>query len=172
MKRAALRPVILLTTFDSLSGIVAHQEVPIEHIVRQAKVLDVPLLGVPVAGGAYVRLVSAGLDRLRDHGIEIKRVAFGDLHLQHVRSWRECELASLGAQLFYPVWGVPYDSLLKDLEASKATIRISAVDRDRAALENVEVGDVFSSHFVRRLPDEVDRFGENGEFHTLVELWK
>ncbi|KAI0561339.1 Diphthamide synthase [Gracilaria domingensis] len=172
MRRAALRPVILLTTFDAASGIVAHQEVSIGNIVRQAKTLNVPLLGIPVEGGAYVRLVTAGLDRLRDHGVEIMRVAFGDLHLQHVRTWRESELTALGAQLFYPVWGVPYQSLLKELEDSNITIRISAVDRDRTALKHVKIGDKFSSQFVNQLSDEIDRFGENGEFHTLVELWR
>ncbi|PXF48955.1 hypothetical protein BWQ96_01297 [Gracilariopsis chorda] len=172
LQRAAVRPVILLTTFDAASGIVAHQEVSIDDIIRQAKSVNVPLLGVPIAGGAYVRLVSAGLDRLRDHGINIVRVAFGDLHLRHVRNWRETELHSLKAELFYPVWGVKYESLMQELEEANVTIRISAVDHDNPSLRHVKIGDNFGPGFVEKLPHQVDPFGENGEFHTLVELWR
>ena len=35
----------------------------------------------------------------------------------------------------------------------------------------VAVGDLFNAQFVSLLPPGVDAFGENGEFHTLAEVW-
>lgn len=170
LQRAATRAIVLLTTYDAVSGSVAHQEVAICEIIKQAKKSKLHLLGVPIANGAYVTLVRAALDRMRDHGVVIERIAFGDLHLQHVRNWRQCELDSLGAELCYPIWGVSYDLLLKELVQANVTVRISAVDDENEGLRDVKVGDVFDAHFVARLPREIDEFGENGEFHTLVEL--
>lgn len=164
-----VRPVVLLTTYDDPSSLVAHQEVLISAVVAQAKQLKLPLLGVPVGGISYIDAIRNALRRLYDHGVEIKRIAFGDLHLMHVREWRESELTILGPKLHYPLWRIPYDKLLEDLERSGAVARISAVNG--AAVEAaISVGDIFDRHMIERLPPGIDRFGENGEFHTLIHV--
>ena len=101
--REGARPVVLLTTFDSASRIVAHQEVGVRQIVRQAEHLGLPLLGVPLhPGHPYV-------DRIREAVSlvpAIGRFVFGDLHLRHIREWRDTafrDLAGeLGASLHFP----------------------------------------------------------------------
>lgn len=171
LKREAMRPVLLLTTYDGATGMVAHQEVGIETVVRQAKWMRLPLLGVPVVYGEYVQSVRDGLERVRDHGVDVVRVAFGDLHLRHIREWREGQLGGLGAELVYPVWDVEYERLMDELEGEGVVVRVSAVDVGKVG-ECVRVGDLFGRELVARLPDGVDRFGENGEFHTMVEVWE
>lgn len=170
LRRLRARPVVLLTTFDAGSGVVAHQEVEIAQVQRQARVMRLPLLGVPVWHGEYLQCVHAGIDKLRDNGVEVGRLVFGDLHLQHIRAWREAHLHKLGATLAYPLWKVPYEELAAELERAQVVVRLSAVDRCRVG-DAVRVGDVFDRKLRARLPEGVDGFGENGEFHTLVEVW-
>ena len=96
--------IILLTTFDASERRVAHQDVDIASIVRQAEHLGLPLLGVPLdraSGEAYADSIAAGLDTIRRH-VAIERLCFGDLHLEHIRGWREEALSSLGADLHFP----------------------------------------------------------------------
>jgi diphthamide synthase (EF-2-diphthine--ammonia ligase) len=68
-----------------------------------------------------------------------------------------------------PLWEVPYEELLNDLEAAPVQARISAV-ADEACARVISVGDVFGRDLIARLPEGVDRFGENGEFHSYIEL--
>jgi len=100
----------------------------------------------------------------------VARVCTGDLHLEHVAAWREERIGpavrALGATLHSPLWQAPYESLMRDLEASGTPCRVCAQTGGAVA-----VGDLFSAQFVSSLPPGVDAFGENGEFHTLAEVW-
>ncbi|MFK7929418.1 MAG: DUF5522 domain-containing protein [Myxococcota bacterium] len=171
MQAEALRPVVLFTTFDARSRIVAHQQVPIEAIVEQAEQLDLALVLVPLGGGSdYGERVRLGLGLLRRR-VPIVRIASGDLHLHSIRAWRETHLGPLadqvGAELAFPLWNVPYAQLEADLSASGATCRITAFDADKLELE---LGEIFNERMRAELPAGVDAFGEQGEFHTLVQL--
>ena len=173
MQRAGVRDGGLMTTFDDANEIVAHQEFRIRVVVEQAAALGLPVVLVPLWPGTdYTDRVVAGLKALRRRR-PIARLAFGDLHLDHVRTWRDEVLAPLAgrldATLHYPLWKVPYEALMADLEASGATCRVSAVASEACA-GTVAVGDVYDAALVARLPEGVDAFGENGEFHTRVEL--
>lgn len=160
--------VVALTTFDARERRVAHQEVAMDTVVGQAERLGLPLIGVPLQPGApYLDQVSSGLDLVRPMGA----LAFGDLHLAHIREWREREFGPLagerGAELRFPLWHADYPRLLDDLEASGAECRISAVIHP--ALSHVRIGERYDRGFVARLPPDVDAFGEQGEFHTVVQ---
>ncbi|MEL7519751.1 MAG: ATP-binding protein, partial [Pseudomonadota bacterium] len=69
--------------------------------------------------------------------------------------------------LSFPLWRADYDALIADLEASGATCTISAIASD---LPGVSVGDAYNRDLIARLPEGVDPFGENGEFHTLISF--
>lgn len=173
LQREAARPVVLLTTFEDASEIVAHQRVRLDDIRQQATALGLPLLLVPLyAGPTYVERLTLGLGLL-SRRTRIARLAFGDLHLQHIRDWREQHLgpvaATLGATLHLPIWGVDYANLAAELDEAPVDCRVSAVDRARLPT-GVEPGDRYDAAFRARLPGGVDRFGERGEFHTLVTV--
>ncbi|MCH2110403.1 MAG: DUF5522 domain-containing protein, partial [Polyangiaceae bacterium] len=160
---------VLLTTFDSRSRRVAHQEIAIDLVKEQAERLQVPLLGVPVhPEQEYQTSLRAGLATLQRAGAEIVEMNFGDLHLQHVLEWRTAHLEpllhQLGARLRYPIFHCPYQDLLTLWEESKAQARISA-----SLVKSVQKGQAFNREFFLELPPEVDGFGENGEFHTLLQ---
>jgi len=106
-------------------------------------------------------------------GKNIVRLAFGDLHLEGVRKWREDNLLftsttnSTTIPLHYPIWKISYCTLLDQLEAAPVDVFISST-----TIDGVHVGDRFDRKFVASLPNGVDKFGENGEFHTKVEFKK
>jgi len=170
------RGIILLNTFSGQTGIVAHQEVNVTEIMTQAKTLKRDLLLVPLFSSVpYHESVQQGL-KLVQYKFAIKRLIFGDLHLETIRSWREdifAKLISEGGfsfELDFPLWKIPYDELKKLLFSSGAKVVISAVSEERATEKNLKVGMVYNEQFIANLPSDCDQFGENGEFHTLVAI--
>jgi len=168
--RALLRTgkanIALLTTFDARSRMIAHQDFAIDRVVEQALHLDVPLIGVPLHPGVdYLDHLSGALDLVP----ECQRLCFGDLHLESIRGWREKSFAAhprtADLALEFPLWKADYGALLDDLKRSGATCEVSAVAE---GLNSIKISDRFDEHFVARLPEAVDPFGENGEFHTLI----
>jgi ATP-binding cassette subfamily B (MDR/TAP) protein 1 len=164
--------IILLTTFDATSRIVAHQDIPIATIVRQAEHLGLPLLGVPLhlqSSVTYKDRIASALEVVKGKTTgKISTLVFGDLHLQDIRKWREDQLASLGYPTEYPLWKMDYTELMDDLEASGVKCVLSAVTNPEAG----KVGDVFDRAMMKRVMlASIDGFGENGEFHTLTEVW-
>lgn len=118
-------------------------------------------------------------------GITIASLAFGDLHLDHIRQWRESALRFDGVSLEFPLWQLPYDSLLDSLFTDAMTdlhiqsIKVSAVPHDSPAVGVVEVGDDFCLALVDKIrawnaahPEHtaIDVMGENGDFHSAVEF--
>ena len=165
------RDVILMTTFDGRTGQVAHQDVHIDDIKAQAESLGINLMLVPLYPQYdYLSRIELALQRVL-MGRPVKRLAFGDLHLEHIRDWRETHLGPLlskmGISSHYPNWLKPYAVLEKEFFGSRASATVSAVAN--TALSGIcEVGDEFSPQLLDKLPVDIDRFGENGEFHTLV----
>jgi ATP-binding cassette subfamily B (MDR/TAP) protein 1 len=173
--RALLREgacsVVLLTTFDAASRTIAHQELRVELVIRQAEHLGVPLLGVPLHPGlAYEARVAEAVALIP----AVARFVFGDLHLEHIREWRTGAFRELaerrGASLHFPIWQVPCEVLMTDLEASGIVCEVSAVTD--AAQGALAPGQRFDREAMTQLPDGVDPFGENGEFHTLAKVWE
>ncbi len=170
--QAEQRPwIVLLTTYDARTDVVAHQEVTREAIEAQAERLGLDLLMVPLSPEVpYEDAVVHGLEvvarRAAGRG-GIGRLVFGDLHLAHIRAWREQALGPValehGATLAFPLWHVPYPELSARLARSGAKITLSAVPAGHG-----EVGDPYDAAFVASLPPGVDPLGENGEFHTYV----
>ena len=168
------KEVALLTTFDAVSRRVGHQEVGISQVKKQAEYLEAWAVGVPLPRGtttAYVDLVKQGI-RVLEQFVTVEALAFGDLHLEDIKAWRDEALTPLGYPLVYPIFAAKpqsnYEALIQDLDDAGAWVVVSASTVDpRIAVK----GDVFDRDMYDRLkadhPD-VDPFGENGEFHTLA----
>ena len=168
LQRQGVRPIVLLTTFDAQSRLIAHQEFAIDEVIMQAVHLGLPVIGVPLhPGGDYLDHLTPALDLVPS----CDTLAFGDLHLRHIREWREEAFGgharTRDLALSFPLWKADYADLLADFEASGATSVISAITKD---MPGVAVGDTFDRDLIARLPEGVDPFGENGEFHTLIRF--
>lgn len=160
--------VVLLTTFDAHSRMIAHQGTAIDDVVSQAQRLDVPLIGVPLHSGVdYLDHIAPALALVPGS----TQLCFGDLHLDHIRQWREDAFAAHPAtaalSLSFPLWQVDHAVLLADLAASGVGCEITAIAHE---IEGVSIGDAFDAELVARLPATIDPFGENGEFHTRIVL--
>ena len=146
--------IILLTTFDASERRVAHQDVDIASIVRQAEHRAAvtrrsarPRVGRGLRG--FHR--GAGLAAIRRH-VAIERLCFGDLHLEHIRGWREEALSGLGADLHFPLWHADYEDLSADLRASGVPCDVSATTVDAVA-----VGERFGEFETPRRPRRLRR---------------
>lgn len=124
---------------------------------------------MPLGGGsgpypeAYSVTLKSALKPLR-----VKKLVFGDLHLQELRSWREATFSGV-YQCEFPLFGVPYSELMARLWAEKGvTLKVCSVRPENQGMVGLAVGDVFCEAFVKALPKGVDKMGENGEFHTHV----
>jgi diphthamide synthase (EF-2-diphthine--ammonia ligase) len=175
--------VVLLTTFDAHTRTIAHQDTDVADAVAQARALAAPLLGVPLprggdiegGGGGYIETVRGALARVREDaaasGGELAGLAFGDLHLAHVRAWREsARIQRRGEALLFPLWQRSQEDMLRELEAAGVPCVVSSVSD--GAHGAIAVGERFGCALWQRARAAgIDGFGENGEFHTLARIW-
>jgi len=171
LQKANERKVLLVNTFDGNAERVAHQDLTLEQIRSQAEALELPILFIPLYPGEdYEDRVTLGLG-VAQRSTQIERLVFGDLHLEHIRGWREDVFGERFPEyvLHFPLWKVSYEKLMDDLFQSDATCKVSAVVSD-ACKGVIAVGDIYSPELIAKLPEGVDAFGENGEFHTFVQL--
>ena len=160
---------VLLTTFNDENGRVPHQNIPIETIRRQALDLGLILYTIPLSYPAsnkeYLNTLGKHLDQFP---FGVRRLVFGDLHLQDIREWREREFWAMGFDLYFPIWQKPYSELFDRLEYESVTIRVSAVMDEFSDV--IKPGQSFDQEFADILPDDIDKMGENGEFHTEITI--
>jgi uncharacterized protein (TIGR00290 family) len=158
----------LLTTITegydrvSISGV---REVLLD---RQAEVLDLPLVKVWIPPACpnevYEHRMASALTAESLRGVD--HVAFSDLFLSDVRSYREERLAVAGKQGAFPLWGRDTAHLAREIVTSG--FRAVVVCVDPQVLSPTLAGRPFNLEFLDDLPDGVDPCGENGEFHSFV----
>ncbi|CAE8588916.1 unnamed protein product [Polarella glacialis] len=177
--------VVFITTFDAKTRLIAHSEVAVDVIVKQAKAMGVGLVGIPLqTGRSYTEQVALGLSVAAAAAgvskLPIKRICFGDLHLEPRRQARDAELAPLVQRLWgdsvvlhYPLWRKPYEELMADLVKSGAECLLSAVPKPPPpGASGIVVGARFGPELAKQAETAGwDAFGEAGEFHTVVSTW-
>jgi len=160
--------VALLTTFNRAADRVAMHAVRRTLVEAQAARTGLPLWAVelpwPCGNAEYEELLGEACRRARAEGID--GVAFGDLFLRDIRSYRERQMQGTGLELLFPLWELPTDQLACDMIAAGVKAKVTCVDPRR--LDRSFAGCDFDREFLERLPREVDPCGENGEFHTFV----
>lgn len=167
--------LVLMTTFDATSRTIAHQEVGIDQVIKQASHLDINLVGIPLrrgSGETYTDRIRCGLKVIQGFippESRLSSLVFGDLHLSHIKEWRDKILSQLDCRLEYPLWKRPYSDLMEDLEASKVPCKVSGTTSEK----EVPLGTSFDrSLYERLIGSDIDAFGESGEFHSLAMVWE
>jgi diphthamide synthase (EF-2-diphthine--ammonia ligase) len=158
---------VLLTTYDDESEHVPYQNIPIRIIQDQAMHLGLILntipLSYPASNEQYLEAIKKSLGLLP---YTVNHLVFGDLHLEDIRSWREKQFSGMGFQTRFPIWQKPYDELFDRLEDEDVTVKISGVMSEFDGF--IKPGDMFTREYAYSLPEQIDRMGENGEFHSEV----
>jgi diphthamide synthase (EF-2-diphthine--ammonia ligase) len=161
--------VALLTTVNEAFDRVAMHGVRRLVAEEQAREAHLPLwivrLPWPCSNDEYAARMGEAVGRARSEGMT--HVAFGDLFLEEIRSYRESMLAGTGLSPLFPLWIPRERTLALAHEMIEGGLRAKIACVDLAALDRSYVGREFDEEFLRDLPPNVDPCGENGEFHTL-----
>jgi uncharacterized protein (TIGR00290 family) len=158
----------LMTTFNEAADRVAMHAVRRELVEQQVSATGLPLWNVPLpwpcSNEQYELVMAETCARAVEAGIE--GIAFGDLFLEDVRTYREKQMRNTGLQPIFPLWGQPTRDLAKQMIASGMRAKLTCVDTQK--LDGSFVGREFDEKLLTALPDGVDPCGENGEFHSFV----
>ena len=165
------RVVRLLTSVSDEFRRVSHHGIREELLDLQAAAIGLPLdkLRLPSHGGpctnaVYEELVGQHLSQYVAGGVS--HVAHGDLFLADLRAYREKNLARLGMQGVFPLWGRDTRELVLEFIALNFKAILCCVDGRR--LDGSFVGRPIDEDLLRDLPPDVDPCGENGEYHSFV----
>jgi uncharacterized protein (TIGR00290 family) len=158
----------LLVSFNSDAGRVAMHAVRRDLVELQAKRLGLSVhaleLPDPCVNERYEELMRAGIAAARRDGAT--EIAFGDLFLEDVRSYRETMMAGTGVGTMFPLWGRPTPELARRMVDGGIRAVVTCVDSRQ--LDPGFAGRWFDHAFLDELPPHVDPCGERGEFHTFV----
>ena len=158
----------LMTTFNSEVGRASMHGVREKLVEEQAHSLMLPLRKVylpsPCTNEEYERVMASEVAMARSQRIEA--IAFGDINLADIRSFREEKMKGSGVDPLFPLWGLETRSLAEEmlsegLRAVLVCVDPSKLDRDLA-------GKPWDPPNIRFKAPDVDPCGENGEYHTFA----
>ncbi len=158
----------LLAAFVENDDTLVMHGVPERLVALQAASLGVPLVPFRVpresANAVYEARLAAALEPFRAQGV--RHVAFGDLFLEDIKTYRDTLMARLGFEPVYPLWHANTRELAERFVA--AGYRGLAICIDTGKLAPEWVGRELDASFFAGLPPDADPCGENGEFHSFV----
>jgi uncharacterized protein (TIGR00290 family) len=136
----------------------------------QAERIGLPLIEARIPPQAsntiYETAFAAALDEARARTPGLDAIAFGDLFLADVRTYREAQLARLGWRAHFPLWGEDTARLARRFIADGHRAILCCVDTTQ--LDASFCGREFDDALLADLPSSCDPCGENGEFHTCA----
>jgi len=158
----------LLTTVTKDYGRISMHGVREALLEEQAESLGIPLKKIEISANSsheeYKNKMKNALEFYKSQGLE--SVAFGDIFLEGIRSYREENLSKVGMKAIFPLWGKDTSCLAKlFIELGFKTI-LTCVDTK--LLDGKFTGREFDEQLLSELPEIIDPCGENGEFHTFV----
>jgi uncharacterized protein (TIGR00290 family) len=167
-QRDDVEVVGLFTTVNAEFQRVAMHAVRLELLIRQAEAVGLPLetlnIPNPCSNLQYESVMKDFVGASRGRGIQC--MAFGDLFLQDIRSYREEKLKDTGITPLFPLWEIPTERLARQMISEGLRAYLTCVDPKK--LPARFAGREFGSSLLDELPESVDPCGENGEFHTFA----
>lgn len=157
----------LVTTVNEAFDRVAMHGVRAQLLATQAAAAGLPLWRVdlpwPCPNSEYETRMHALIEQARAAGVT--HMAFGDLFLDDVRTYRERQLAGTGIAPLFPLWGSDTAQLARDMLAGGLRATLTCVDPKQ--LPPTFAGRAFDEALLADLPPGVDPCGERGEFHSF-----
>jgi uncharacterized protein (TIGR00290 family) len=168
LQQKQFRVVSLLTTVTETYDRIAMHGVRRELLQRQAQSIGLPLHEVFIppqcANPIYEARMEEAVRLFYNQGV--RTVAFGDIFLEDLRTYREKNLARMGMAAVFPIWKRDTRDLIRHFHEQR--FRAIAACIDSKVLDPSFAGRELDESFFRDLPSSADPCGENGEFHTFV----
>jgi len=159
--------VALITTLNKEYKRISMHGIPELILDRQCQSLGLPVVKMWVPNQPDNNLYElAFLELCRDlkkQGVEV--LAFGDIHLEDLRKYREDLVRRGGLEAFFPLWKIPTLELINNFIANGFKAITCCINT--SALSADWIGRQLDDNFIADLPDGVDLCGENGEYHTF-----
>jgi uncharacterized protein (TIGR00290 family) len=160
----------LLTTVSAAYDRISIHGVRRSLLQQQAAALGLRVHEVTVepqcSNEAYEAAWRLALKTLPTELASARHIAFGDIFLADVRTYREDMTRAAGYEAVFPLWGEATHSLAREVVAAAFAARIVCVDT--YVLDASFAGRPYDDAFLAALPESVDPCGEQGEFHTFV----
>jgi uncharacterized protein (TIGR00290 family) len=168
LQQPDVHAVALLTTVTEGYDRIAMHGVRRELLQRQAKSIGLPLHEVRIppqcVNSIYEARMEEALRLFYNQGV--RKVAFGDIFLEDLRTYREKNLERIGMTALFPIWKRDTRELIQFFHQQR--FRAVAACIDSKILDASFAGRELDESFFRDLPPSADPCGENGEFHTFV----
>lgn len=158
----------LFTTINSAFERVAMHAVRVELLRQQAQAVGLPLFLIEIPYPCSNEQYAAVMTDFMKHASSeaVRCMAFGDLYLQDVRSYREERMQGSGIEPVFPLWGRPTRALLEEMLAGGLRACLTCVDP--RVLPAEFAGRELTAALLESMPTGIDPCGENGEFHSFV----
>jgi len=158
----------LFTTITEEFKRVSMHSVREELLDLQALMLDLPLYKVkipyPCPNEIYEKKIKTLMEIAEKKSVNC--VAFGDLFLEDIRSYRIDKMKETSIEPIFPIWGRNTRELALEMLESGLKATLTCIDEKKLPLKFA--GADFNKDFLESLPENIDPCGENGEFHTFV----
>lgn len=158
----------LLTTVTEGYDRISMHGVRRRLLLEQAAVSGYPLEEITIpqncSNDIYENRMQTILEKYLQRGISA--VAFGDLFLEDIRSYREKNMSRIGMQSIFPLWMKNTSELAREFIRLGFRAIITCVDT--RVLDKEFSGREYDEAFLEDLSEDIDPCGENGEFHSFV----
>ncbi len=142
--------------------------VRVELLRQQSQAVGLPLylieIPYPCSNEQYAAVMTEFMARASSE--KVLCMAFGDLYLQDVRSYREKRMQGSGIEPVFPLWGRTTRDLLEEMVAGGLRACLTCVDPKVLPAEFA--GRELTPALLEDMPASIDPCGENGEFHSFV----
>lgn len=167
-QRPDIEVVGLLTTINAEFDRVAMHGTRRSILVAQAAAADLPLWIIPLPWPCSNEIYEERIADACRRGVteRIDAIAFGDLFLRDVRTYREKQLNPTGIEPLFPLWDIATDELARSM--INGGLRAKLVCVDSRQLDPSFAGRDFDALLLDELPSTIDPCGERGEFHSCV----
>ena len=160
----------LLTTVTEGFERIAMHGIRRDILQAQAGATGLPLIEARIPqqcdNARYEAAFANALAQARGRWPDLQTIAFGDLFLEDVRTWRETLCARLGWRIETPLFGADTARLAHDMIEGGLRATLCCVDTTQLPADFS--GREFDTALLADLPTGVDPCGERGEFHTCV----
>ena len=160
--------VSLVTTVTEDYGRVSMHGLRTELLEMQAESVGIPLKKIFIpkecTNEIYEESFHMGIQEIINNGVN--NIIFGDIHLEEIRDFRLKQMEKIGMQCVFPIWHEESSKLAERF--IRLGFRVRTVCVDSNVLPKTFAGREYDSNFLSQLPDNIDKCGENGEFHTFA----